>query len=89
MNIFVIESLEGEKSRLADRLMNDARFHQLDANLLHYEELYSSILAERDDSGWWPRSDAYHDARRRYYEYVESQLAEVRSMLERLPPAAP
>ena len=89
VNTFVIESLEEEKSRRVDRLMSDARFNELEANLLHYEELYGSILAERDDSGWWPHSDAYHDARRRYYEYVESQLAEVRTMLERLPPAAP
>lgn len=73
-------------SRTARRLAADPRFTELRANLEHFRGVYGEILARRDEiiaGGFLPfRSVRYLRPTRRYYEYVEAQLAEVEAMLE-------
>ena len=88
MRIFVLQN----PSRLgvtrdAEELRDDLRFTSLLPNLLHYRDLYARILAERDrqESGFATlRGDRYRFVRRRYYGYLEAQLADVEALLGRL-----
>ena len=70
-------------TKKADRLLYDARFVELEANLRLFRARYEFILAHRDEStGWWSRGDEdYLEARDHYYRYVEGQKAEVDRML--------
>jgi hypothetical protein len=71
--------------RTARRIYGDSRFTQLRPNLEHFREIYSGLLAKRDEviaGGVLPlRSVRYLRPTRRYYRYVEEQLAEVERML--------
>jgi hypothetical protein len=74
------------------RLLSDERFVDVGANLRHFEQVYARILAERDDEGFGIaslRGDRYRRVRRRYYEYIEKQQAEVVDLLDRLPRQSP
>ncbi len=73
-------------TKRADRLLYDARFVELEANLRLFRARYESILAHRGDTaGWWSRGDEdYLAAREHYYGYIEAQKAEVDRMLARL-----
>jgi hypothetical protein len=73
-------------TKRANRLLYDARFVELEANLRLFRARYESILAHRGDTvGWWSRGDEdYLAAREQYYGYIEAQKAEVDRMLARL-----
>jgi hypothetical protein len=84
--------LQGPLSRRAGRtgrrLAEDPRFNALRPNLEHFREVYAQILRERDEliaGGFLPlRSVRYLRPTKRYYGYVERQLAEVEAMLAQL-----
>jgi hypothetical protein len=84
LQMFVVEGPRASASRDLSALMTDARFTQLEPNLLYWEERYQRILADRSDGGWWPRSEADRALRERYYAYIGAQLAEVRGLLQRV-----
>lgn len=71
--------------RTARRIYGDPRFTQLRPNLEYFRDIYSGMLAKRDKiiaGGVLPlRSVRYLRPTRRYYRYVEEQLAEVDRML--------
>jgi hypothetical protein len=83
LQMYVVQGPDSAESELAERMFSDGRFTDLSSNLQYYEERYTKILESQDD-GWWPRSDAYREQRRRYLAYVSEQLADVRSLSERL-----
>ena len=66
-------------------LFDEPRATDLGANLLHFQQLYSRVLAERP-SGWKVGRGASADQRARdhYYRYIEAQLADVNDKLELL-----
>jgi hypothetical protein len=88
MRIFVLQNpLRLGVTRDAQELGQDPRFRSLRPNLLHYRNLYAGILAARDrrESGLDTlRGDRYRFVRRRYYGYLEAQLAEVDALLARV-----
>jgi hypothetical protein len=56
LQMFVVEGPRQAASRDVGELLTDARFTQLEPNLLYWEERYQRILADRSDGGrWWPR----------------------------------
>lgn len=82
------------KSRRVAAMARDPRFTRVLANLRYFEKRYQRILDAREEG--WDRpdpQDAKALARQRYYEYVQAELAEVRTKLEFLGapplPAAP
>ncbi len=72
----------------ATRLINDPRFTDLRTNLEHFREVYEEILEERDETiagGFLPlRSVRYLRVTKRYFEYLDEQLAEVNRVLARM-----
>ena len=87
--LFVLENLlTSSVSRKVDALAEDPRFTQLEPNLRHFREVYSEILTDRDKliaGGFLPlRSMRYLRPTKRYFGYVERQLAEVDAMLAEL-----
>jgi len=87
--LFVLENpLTASRSRKVDALAEDPRFTQLEPNLRHFREVYSEILKDRDKliaGGFLPlRSMRYLRPTKRYFGYVERQLAEVNGMLGQL-----
>jgi len=68
-------------------LLSDHRFVQLDANLRYFQKKYDTILTSRDaerDMLRSVRGTPYRRAERLYFEYIETQRAEVAGMLDRL-----
>jgi hypothetical protein len=85
LQMFVVEG-PGERATGRFReLATDARFTQLEPNLLYYEERYRQILANPQGAGWLPRSAEDEALRARYRAYVAAQLEEVRDLIGRLP----
>ena len=84
LRIFVLEGWGHGATDRASRLINDARFIQLEENLRYYQARYQRILERREeaDDDWWPRTDAHGRAKVRYFRYIEKQLAEVERMIE-------
>jgi hypothetical protein len=77
------------KTQRAIDLLSDERFVKLDTNLRYFHEQYSTILARRDerhDMLASVRGTPYRRVERLYYDYIQTQRAEVESMLERLTP---
>jgi hypothetical protein len=78
----------GQVTRRYERLVEDARFTDLTKNLEHFQQVYGDILAQGEKliaGGLLPlRSMRYLRPTKRYFGYVESQLAEVEDMLGRL-----
>jgi hypothetical protein len=77
------------KTQRAIDLLSDERFVKLDTNLRYFHEQYSTILARRDerhDMLASVRGTPYRRIERLYYDYIQTQRAEVESMLERLTP---
>jgi len=75
------------KTQRAIDLLSDERFVKLDANLRYFRERYYTILAshdERRDMLASVRGSPYRRVERLFYEYVQTQRAEVGSMLGRL-----
>jgi hypothetical protein len=70
----------------AQHLLSDGRYLQIDANLRYFYDRYEQILAEREDSDWadFARSDGYLGDRQIYYGYIESALADLEVVLQRL-----
>jgi len=75
---------KGRVERVSE-LFDDPHAIELETNLLHFQELYSRVLAERP-AGWKlePRASADLRARDHYYRYIEAQLADVNEKLELL-----
>ncbi|MEN8184253.1 MAG: hypothetical protein ABFS46_17140, partial [Myxococcota bacterium] len=87
--IFVLQSpFSGGVTRSFERLESDPRFTDLRANLQHFRGVHADILTERDEiiaGGFLPlRSVRYLRVSKRYFGYVEEQLAQVEEMLSRL-----
>jgi hypothetical protein len=75
------------KTQRAIDLLSDARFVKLDDNLRYFREKYDSILAghdQRRDTLASVRGSPYRRVERLYYDYIETQRAEVDSMLGRI-----
>ena len=75
------------KTQRAIDLLSDQRFVQLDANLRYFQKKYDTILTSRDaerDMLRSVRGTPYRRAERLYFEYIETQRAEVAGMLDRL-----
>ena len=85
LQMFVLEGPGKLASGRVQELNTDARFTQLEPNLLYYEELYREILAHKEGAGWWPRSAEDQELRARYEAYFTAQLAQVRELIRRLP----
>jgi hypothetical protein len=84
LQMFVLEGPMEHASGRVRALLGDGRFTQLEPNLLYWEERYRKILEGRSRARPWPLSAREDALRERYYEYVASQLAEVRELLERV-----
>jgi hypothetical protein len=84
LQMFVVEGPRETATREIRALMTDARFTQLEPNLVFWEERYARILAARSERRLWPLSAADEALRERYYRYVEAQHAEVQELLRRL-----
>ncbi|MDJ0851394.1 MAG: hypothetical protein QNK04_23715 [Myxococcota bacterium] len=66
-------------------LFDVPEFTDLEANLLHFQELYGKVLAERPED--WDvdtSGDARSTARAHYYRYIQAQLEDVNAKLRRL-----
>jgi len=75
------------KTQRAIDLLSDQRFVQLDANLRYFQQKYDTILTSRDEERDMlssVRGSPYRRVERLYYEYIETQRAEVAGMLDRL-----
>ena len=75
------------QTEAAIRLMSDERFVNVGPNLRHFSQVYDGILANRDEADFGLaslRGDNYRRVRRRYYAYIEAQLAEGQAMLARV-----
>ncbi|MDJ0787909.1 MAG: hypothetical protein QNK05_13950 [Myxococcota bacterium] len=69
----------------AGRLLNDARFTEVDLNLFHWRARYRLLLDRRPDPDRRTlRSRAYLEAEQRYYDYLETQLADTQRLIEQL-----
>jgi hypothetical protein len=84
LQMFVVEGPREAATREVRALLGDARFTQLEPNLLYWEERYRRILDRLGAPGWWPLGDADTALRERYRGYVAAQLADVRDLLQRL-----
>jgi hypothetical protein len=89
LRLFVLQRpFRQSQMRDSVRLLSDPRFVDVGANLRHFAEVYAGILADRDEESFGLaslRGDRYRRLRRRYYAYIEKQLAEVQALLARLP----
>jgi hypothetical protein len=75
------------KTQRAIDLLSDQRFVQLDANLRYFQKKYDAILTSRDEERDMlssVRGSPYRRVERLYYEYIQTQRAEVAGMLDRL-----
>jgi hypothetical protein len=87
LRIFVLEPpLLKPKSRRAAAMFGEDRYTQIKANLLYYKRRYEAILKKRPEGSdkqepWWSSS---MKARKKYYEYIETQLQDVNNKLNRL-----
>lgn len=73
------------KSERVEDLFDKPHNTDLEANLLHFQQRYTNILAERPEN--WradEESDAEDRARDHYWRYIEAQLADVNEKLTRL-----
>jgi hypothetical protein len=84
--LFVLEGLLlRNKTRKARRMIAESRYTDLEANLRYFEGRYEVILGKRPDD--WRKASAgddFHETRRLYYEYIESQLEDVQAKLVQL-----
>jgi hypothetical protein len=83
VKMLVLEGpLSRSKTRKLDRMIADPRYTDLKSNLEWFRERYESILAQRPE-GWnvAPEGDEFRQFRRKYYGYIEAQLADVRKRL--------
>jgi hypothetical protein len=75
------------KTQRAIDLLSNQRFVQLDANLRYFQKKYDTILTGRDEERDMlssVRGTPYRRVERLYYEYIQTQRAEVAGMLDRL-----
>jgi hypothetical protein len=85
LQMFVLEGPRARETDVVRRLYADARYTQLEPNLIYWEERYARILAERSDGRRLRPYSAADDAlRERYYRYVAAQRGEVQELLRRL-----
>jgi hypothetical protein len=84
--IFMLKNpFRRRKSRTVDELFDEPRNTDLEANLLHFQQLYRRILAERP-SDWQAVAEDAADRRARahYYRHIEAQLEDVTEKMARL-----
>ena len=86
MAIFMLKHpFRRQKSRTVRDLLDEPRNTELEANLLHFQELYRRILAERPSDWQAVTADsADRRARAHYYRHIEAQLEDVTEKLARL-----
>lgn len=89
LQMFVVEGPGERATGQFHELAVDARFTQLEPNLLYYEERYREILARKQGAGWWRPSAEDRELHARYDAYVAAQLEYVRKLILRLPGYAP
>jgi hypothetical protein len=76
LRLFVMEGPLSERREVADRLLRDARFRDLEANLRYWRDVYARVVAERPR-----RNDAFAAD---YKALAEEQVAEIDEKLRRL-----
>jgi hypothetical protein len=84
LQMFVVEGPGERATREVEEVVKDARFTQLEPNLLYYEELYRDALERGKGRSWLPESAEDQELRARYDAYLAAQLEEVRELLRRL-----
>ncbi len=83
--LFVLEPLLlRPRSRAGQRLLSDPRFTHVESNLRYFLSRYEKILKERPERRRRADDVEREVTRRRYYDYIEAQRAEVEEMLARL-----
>jgi hypothetical protein len=76
----------GKTRRVVD-LLSDRRFVELDANLRYFQEKYDTILKNQDERRVMlasVRGTPYRRVERLFYDYINTERAEVEDMLDRL-----
>ena len=83
--IFSLEGpLKGKSGRVSN-LLRDRRFIDLEANLHHFRGVYQSILEQRDAERGRPAPESeYTEFKKKYYDYIDRQLADVEDKFNRL-----
>ena len=84
--IFMLKNpFRRQKSHTVGDLFREPHNTNLEANLLHFKQLYGRILAERP-SDWQAAAEDSADRRARahYYRHIEAQLEDVTEKLARL-----
>jgi hypothetical protein len=89
LQMYVVEGPGGRETKLAEEMFDDARYTDLRANLLWFEERYRRILARPQQGGGWLHGDDWDEEQARFREYVAAQRAEVEGLLEALDATAP
>lgn len=84
LQMFVLEGPRERATKPVVRMLGDARFTQLEPNLMYFAERYQAILARRNERRLWPLSAESLELQERYHTYLERELAEVRGLLDRL-----
>ncbi len=74
----------------AQKLLNDARFTEVDVNLYYWRARYERILDRRPDPERLTlRPKHYLDLEQRYYEYIAEQIEDVDRLIEQFLNAEP
>jgi hypothetical protein len=84
LQMFALEGPGERATRQVQEIIGDARFTQLEPNLLYYEQLYREALAHGQRGSWLPESPEDRELRARYDAYLEAQREEVSELLSRL-----
>lgn len=84
LQMFVVEGPGERASREVEEVVKDARFTQLEPNLLYYEQLYREALEREPKGSWLPESEEDRELRPRYHAYLTAQLEGVRELIARL-----
>jgi hypothetical protein len=83
--LFVLQNpFTGGTTKAASRMLSDARLVDADTNLYFWRQRYRYILERRPQRERWTwRSRDYLDAEQLFYDYIETQLADVEALIDR------
>jgi hypothetical protein len=82
LHLFLLEPVRSKKIARTEELLYDPKHFDLEPNLQMYRDRYQKILADRPaDEGALLRGDRHRPVLRRYYEYIEAQLDDVKAKL--------
>ena len=81
-HLFLLEPKRSRKTKQTEALLHDPNYYDLEPNLRMYKDRYQAILDNRPaDEGKLLRGDRHRSVLHRYFEYIESQLADVNAKL--------